>query len=51
MEGEIVGETDIEMRAGDEFGLEALMGIDFVQPDDDFWDEFGEGREVWLDEE
>ena len=51
LEGEIVGETDIEMRAGDEFGLEALMGIDFVQPDDDFWDEFGEGREVWLDEE
>jgi hypothetical protein len=39
------------MRAGDDLGLDAVMGFDFVEPDDDFWDEIGEGEELWLDDE
>jgi len=51
LEEEVAGELDIEIRAEDDLGLDALMGFDFVEPDDAFWDDIGEEEELWLDEE
>ena len=51
LEGEIAGELDIEIRGEDDLGLDALMGFDFVEPDDAFWNDIGEEVEPWLDDE
>ena len=51
LEEEVAGELDIEIRAEDDLGLDALMGFDFVEPDDAFWDDIGEEEELWLDKE
>jgi hypothetical protein len=48
---EIAGEIDTVIQAGDDLGLDELMGFDFVEPDDAFWEEIGEGEKLWLDNE
>jgi hypothetical protein len=50
LEEEIAG-GDRGIFLEDDLGLDALMGFDFNEPDDAFWDEFGEGEEPWLDAE
>lgn len=51
LEDEVAGGVDMEIRAEDDLGLDGLMGLNFVEPDDEFWDDIGEGDELWLDEE
>ncbi|KAM3572137.1 hypothetical protein VYU27_005843 [Nannochloropsis oceanica] len=52
MEEEVAGAgEDSEIVERDELGLDALMGFDFMEPSDDFWDELGEVEEWWLDDE
>ena len=51
LEGEIAGELDIEIRGEDDLGLDALMGFDFVEPDDACWNDIWEEEEPWVDDE
>ena len=51
VEGKMAGQLDIKTRGKDDLGLDALVGFDFVEPDDAFWDNIGKEAELWLDHE
>ena len=51
LEREVAGELDREIRPEDDLGLDRLMGLHFEEPDDDFWKEFEDQEEPWLDAE
>jgi len=53
LEREVAGEKDtvIVPDDDDDLGIDELIGPDFVEPDDEFWANYDEEEDRWLDDE